>query len=47
MSHVTGTVQTVAPVLKIGPDFGPSASPNTWAAVSGFATAVFEVMLAM
>lgn len=30
MSHVTGTVQTVSPVLKIGPDFGPPTSPNTW-----------------
>lgn len=30
MSHVTGTVQTVAPVQKIGPDFGPPTSPNTW-----------------
>jgi hypothetical protein len=31
MSHVTGTVQTVSPVLKFGPDFGPPTSPNTWA----------------
>lgn len=30
MSHVTGTVQSVSPALKIGPDFGPSTSPNTW-----------------
>jgi len=30
MSHVTGTVQSVSPVLKIGPDFGPPTSPNTW-----------------
>jgi hypothetical protein len=30
MSHITGTVQTVSPVLKIGPDFGPPTSPNTW-----------------
>jgi hypothetical protein len=30
MSHVTGTVQTVSPALKIGPDFGPPTSPNTW-----------------
>src|SRR5437867_12682534 len=30
MSHVTGTVQPVSPVLKIGPDFGPPTSPNTW-----------------
>ncbi|HJR79348.1 MAG TPA: vWA domain-containing protein [Anaerolineales bacterium] len=31
MSHVTGTVQAVAPVVSIGPDSGiaPSA-PNTW-----------------
>ena len=28
MSHVTGTVQPAS--LKIGPDFGPSTSPNTW-----------------
>lgn len=32
MSHVTGTVQTVAPALTIGPDSGaPPSSPNTWA----------------
>lgn len=30
MSHITGTVQPVTPVRKIGPDFGPSTSPNTW-----------------
>ena len=30
MSHVTGTVQAVSPALKIGPDFGPPTSPNTW-----------------
>ncbi len=30
MSHVTGTVQPVAPAVKIGPDFGPTASPNIW-----------------
>ena len=30
MSHVTGTVQKVAPVLNIGPDFGPATGPNTW-----------------
>jgi len=32
MSHVTGTVQTVAPVITLGPDFGPATGPaNTWA----------------
>jgi V8-like Glu-specific endopeptidase len=32
MSHVTGTVQLVTPVLVIGPDSGqPQTSPNTWA----------------
>lgn len=31
MSHITGTVQTVAPVQKLGPDFGPATGPsNTW-----------------
>ena len=30
MSHITGTVQAVSPVVKIGPDFGPPTSPNTW-----------------
>jgi von Willebrand factor type A domain/Trypsin-like peptidase domain len=30
MSHITGTVQSVSPVLKIGPDFGPPTSPNAW-----------------
>ncbi len=31
MSHVTGSVQTVSPVAKIGPDFGPATGPsNTW-----------------
>jgi V8-like Glu-specific endopeptidase len=30
MSHVTGTVQPVSPTLKIGPNFGPPTSPNTW-----------------
>src|SRR5580765_2582687 len=31
MSHITGTVQTVTPVIKIGPDFGPATGPaNTW-----------------
>jgi von Willebrand factor type A domain/Trypsin-like peptidase domain len=31
MSHITGTVQTVSPVIKIGPDFGPATNPpNTW-----------------
>jgi len=29
MSHIVGTVQTAA--VKIGPDFGPATSPNTWA----------------
>ena len=32
MSHLTGTIQFVTPVLVIGPDSGlPSTSPNTWA----------------
>jgi len=32
MSHRTGTIQTVAPVIQIGPDFGGVQSPpNTWA----------------
>ena len=32
MSHITGTVQPVSPVTKIGPDFGPATGPsNTWA----------------
>jgi trypsin-like peptidase/VWA domain-containing protein len=32
MSHITGTVQTVSPVIHIGPDFGPATNPpNTWA----------------
>jgi hypothetical protein len=26
MSHVTGTVQSVAPVVTLGPDFGPATS---------------------
>jgi hypothetical protein len=31
MSHVTGTVQAVSPVITIGPDFGPASGPsNTW-----------------
>jgi hypothetical protein len=31
MSHVTGTVQPVSPVINIGPDFGPATNPpNTW-----------------
>jgi V8-like Glu-specific endopeptidase len=31
MSHVTGTVQPVAPVQKIGPDFAPATNPpDTW-----------------
>ena len=31
MSHVTGTVQTVSPVVTLGPDFGPATGPsNTW-----------------
>jgi hypothetical protein len=31
MSHVTGTVQPVSPVDKLGPDFGPATGPvNTW-----------------
>ncbi len=32
MSHITGTVQTVMPVITIGPDSGsPPTAPNTWA----------------
>ena len=32
MSHITGTIQFVNPVLVIGPDSGlPASSPNTWA----------------
>jgi hypothetical protein len=32
MSHVTGTVQTLAPAITIGPDSGAAPSaPNTWA----------------
>jgi len=32
MSHVTGSVQTVSPAIKLGPDFGPATGPsNTWA----------------
>ena len=27
MSHITGTVQTVSPSFKIGPDFGPATNP--------------------
>jgi hypothetical protein len=31
MSHVTGTVQSMSPVLTIGPDFGPASTPpNIW-----------------
>lgn len=31
MSHVTGSVQTLSPVVNIGPDFGPPTGPaNTW-----------------
>jgi Trypsin-like peptidase domain/von Willebrand factor type A domain len=31
MSHITGTVQPVAPVQKLGPDFGPATGPaDTW-----------------
>jgi hypothetical protein len=31
MSHITGTVQTVAPAITIGPDTGaPPTMPNTW-----------------
>jgi Trypsin-like peptidase domain/von Willebrand factor type A domain len=31
MSHVVGTVQPVAPVVGLGPDFGPATGPaNTW-----------------
>src|SRR5215212_782593 len=32
MSHRVGTIQQVAPVVQIGPDFGsPQNPPNTWA----------------
>jgi hypothetical protein len=32
MSHVTGTVQTLAPALTVGPDSGaPASSPGVWA----------------
>jgi hypothetical protein len=32
MSHITGTVQAVSPVIKIGPDFAPATNPpNIWA----------------
>jgi hypothetical protein len=31
MSHITGTVQPVAPAKKLGPDFGPASGPaDTW-----------------
>src|SRR5450432_3101637 len=30
MSHIVGTVQQVNPVIKVGPDFGPATTPNTW-----------------
>jgi Trypsin-like peptidase domain/von Willebrand factor type A domain len=31
MSHIVGTVQTLAPGNKLGPDFGPATGPvNTW-----------------
>jgi len=31
VSHITGTVQPVSPVIKLGPDFGPATTPpNTW-----------------
>jgi von Willebrand factor type A domain/Trypsin-like peptidase domain len=31
MSHIVGTLQTVAPPIKIGPDSGPATNPpNTW-----------------
>ncbi|MFN8109348.1 MAG: vWA domain-containing protein [Thermoleophilia bacterium] len=32
MSHITGTVQTVAPAIRIGPDTGaPATGPGVWA----------------
>ncbi|MEO6049435.1 MAG: trypsin-like peptidase domain-containing protein [Candidatus Kapaibacterium sp.] len=32
MSHITGSVQPVAPAIGIGPDFGPATNPpDTWA----------------
>jgi len=30
MLHRIGTVSVLSPGVSIGPDFGPSASPNTW-----------------
>ncbi|MEP6892188.1 MAG: trypsin-like peptidase domain-containing protein [Gaiellaceae bacterium] len=30
MSHRIGTVQQLAPAITVGPDAGPSTSPNTW-----------------
>jgi hypothetical protein len=31
VSHVTGSVQTVSPAVKLGPDFGPATNPpDTW-----------------
>ena len=30
MSHVTGTVQTISPVLKLGPISALPTSTNTW-----------------
>lgn len=31
MSHITGTVQVLAPAQNIGPDFGPATTPGLWA----------------
>src|SRR5436305_15256293 len=47
MSHVTGTVQPVSPVLKSGPDFGPPTSPNTWTVNFAYAPAPTGTILVM
>jgi hypothetical protein len=40
MSHVTGTVQAVAPALRLGPDYGPATNPpDTWALDFAYAPA--------
>ena len=47
MSHVTGTVQSVSPILKIGPDFGPPTSPNTWVVNFAYTPAATGTKLVM
>ena len=47
MSHVTGTVQRVSPVLKIGPDFRPPTGPNTWTVNFAYAPALTGTKLIM